>query len=100
MSRCTLLTLILPKRKFWMMHDEIWRAETDDKTTEILILHMMVQDNDLGIPLDIPKTYPTDPETKDIIARNHQTTTNIYQPPQTTNATTPSLRNILLLTLY
>ena len=52
------------------------------------------------LPLGIRTTSPTDPETKDIIARNHQTTTNIYQPRQTTDATTPSHHNILLLTLY
>ena len=78
-----------------MMYNEIWRADKDDKTTEVLILHMTVHDNDLGIPLGIGTTYPTDPKTKDIITRNHQTTTNIYQPRQTTDTTTPSHHNIL-----
>ena len=77
-----------------MTPDEIWRDETDDKTPEILILHMMVQDKDLEIPLAIRTTSPTDLETTDITAHNRQTTTNIYQPRQTADTTTPSHHNI------
>ena len=77
-----------------MTPDEIWRDDTDGKTPETLILRMMVQETDLGITLAIRTTSPTHLETTDIIAHNSQTSTNIYQPRQTIDTTTPYLHNI------
>ena len=76
-----------------MTPDEIWQDETDAKTPEILILHMMVQDKDLEITLAIRTTSPTHLETTDIIAHSSQTSVNISQPRLTIDATTPYLLN-------